>query len=304
LTSRHFIRKTGNGRPKTGNRQTVSLARDSGPANKYVLLVLVTALLWSLGGVLIKSIDWNPIAIAGTRSLIGSVLMLVVMPKAFRSISWSSLPAALAFSATVILFVIATKMTTAANAIFLQYTAPIYIALFSPWVLKERIALQDWLLIAIAVFGIGLFFLDRLTVDSLWGILLALTSGLTYAWLTILLRRQRDASPEAAALLGNILTFLFAIPWMFPVEHLAQNAPWLLLLGVFQLGLPYMIYAVAIRHVRALDASVICMIEPVLNPIWVMLMIGEHPAPWSIVGGGIVLLTSLVRTLMAARRYA
>ena len=266
--------------------------------------MLVTALLWSLGGVLIKSIDWNPIAIAGTRSLIGSVLMLVVMPKAFRSISWSSLPAALAFSATVILFVIATKMTTAANAIFLQYTAPIYIALFSPWVLKERIALQDWLLIAIAVFGIGLFFLDRLTVDSLWGILLALTSGLTYAWLTILLRRQRDASPEAAALLGNILTFLFAIPWMFPVEHLAQNAPWLLLLGVFQLGLPYMIYAVAIRHVRALDASVICMIEPVLNPIWVMLMIGEHPAPWSIVGGGIVLLTSLVRTLMAARRYA
>ena len=228
--------------------------------------------------------------------------MLIVMPRAFRSITWRSIPGAIALSVTVILFVAATKMTTAANAIFLQYTAPIYIALFSPWVLKERIGWLDWLLIIIAVFGIGLFFLDRLSVDNLSGILLALTSGLSYAWLTILLRLQRDASPEAAALLGNILTFIFGIPWMFPPVHLAQNAPWLLLLGVFQLGLPYMIYAIAIRHVRALDASVICMIEPVLNPIWVMLVTNERPATWSIAGGTIVLLTSLTRTLMAARR--
>jgi drug/metabolite transporter (DMT)-like permease len=279
-----------------------NISQESGAANKYVLLVFVTALLWSLGGVLIKSIDWNPIAIAGARSLIGSLLMLIAMPRAFRSITWRSVPGAFALSITVILFVAATKMTTAANAIFLQYTAPIYIALFSPWVLKERIGWLDWLLITVAVFGIGLFFLDRLSLDNLWGILLALTSGLSYAWLTILLRLQREASPEAAALLGNILTFLFGIPWMFPPVHLAQNAPWLLLLGVFQLGLPYMIYAVAIRHVRALDASIICIIEPVLNPIWVMFVTNERPATWSIVGGTIVLLTSLTRTLMAARK--
>ena len=269
--------------------------------NKHVLLLLATAILWSLGGVLIKSIDWTPVAIAGSRSLIAALAISLVMPGVIQKISWQSIPGAVAYAATVILFVVATKLTTAANAIFLQYTAPIYIAMIGPWFLRENTKWQDWLLILIALAGVALFFLDQLSLQGLSGIVAALGSGFSYAWLAILMRHQRAASPEAVVLLGNVFTLLFALPWMFPIMKIEQNGPWLLLLGIVQLALPYLIYSVAIRHVRALDASIISIIEPILNPIWVMLVTNERPSFWSIVGGSIVLATSLTRSLIASR---
>jgi drug/metabolite transporter (DMT)-like permease len=268
--------------------------------NKHVLLLLATAILWSLGGVLIKSIDWTPVAIAGSRSLIAALAISLVMPGVIRKISWQSVPGAFAYTATVILFVVATKLTTAANAIFLQYTAPIYIALISPWFLRERTKWQDWLLILVALGGVALFFLDQLSLRGFSGIIAALGSGFSFAWLAILMRHQRAASPEAVVLLGNVITLLFALPWMFPVMKIEQNGPWLLLLGIVQLTIPYLIYSVAIRHVRALDASIISIVEPILNPIWVMLVRNERPSFWSMVGGSIVLATSLARSLLAA----
>ena len=268
--------------------------------NKHVLLLLATAILWSLGGVLIKSIDWTPVAIAGSRSLIAALAISLVMPGVIRKISWQSIPGAFAYAATVILFVVATKLTTAANAIFLQYTAPIYIALISPWFLREQTKWQDWLLILVALGGIALFFLDQLSLRGFSGIVAALGSGFSYAWLAIFMRHQRAASPEAVVLLGNVITLLFALPWMFPVMKIEQNGPWLLLLGIVQLTIPYLIYSVAIRHVRALDASIISIVEPILNPIWVMLVRNERPSFWSMVGGSIVLATSLARSLLAS----
>jgi drug/metabolite transporter (DMT)-like permease len=269
--------------------------------NKHVLLLLATAILWSLGGVLIKSIDWTPVAIAGSRSLIAALAMSLLMPSVIQKISWQSIPGAVAYAATVILFVVATKLTTAANAIFLQYTAPIYIAMIGPWFLRESTKWQDWLLILLALAGVALFFLDQLSLQGLSGIVAALGSGFSYAWLAILMRHQRAASPEAVVLLGNVFTLLFALPWMFPIMKIEQNGPWLLLLGIVQLTIPYLIYSVAIRHVRALDASIISIIEPILNPIWVMLVTNERPSFWSIVGGSIVLATSLTRSLIASR---
>jgi drug/metabolite transporter (DMT)-like permease len=269
--------------------------------NKHVLLLLATAILWSLGGVLIKSIDWTPVAIAGSRSLIAALAMSLLMPRVIQKISWQSIPGAVAYAATVILFVVATKLTTAANAIFLQYTAPIYIAMIGPWFLRESTKWQDWLLILLALAGVALFFLDQLSLQGLSGIVAALGSGFSYAWLAILMRHQRAASPEAVVLLGNVFTLLFALPWMFPIMKIEQNGPWLLLLGIVQLTIPYLIYSVAIRHVRALDASIISIIEPILNPIWVMLVTNERPSFWSIVGGSIVLATSLTRSLTASR---
>ena len=269
--------------------------------NRYVLLLLSTAVLWSLGGVLVKSIDLTPFTIAGSRSLIATVIMAVAMHRTIRRISWQTIPGAIAYSSTVFLFVVATKLTTAANAIFLQYTAPVYIALISPWYLRERTAWHDWLLVIIALFGIGLFFLDRLSLQGLSGVIAALASGVSFAWLTVLMRQQREGSPEAVVLLGNALTFLIALPWMFPISALAQNGPRLLLLGCVQLTIPYLLYSVAIRHVRALDAAVISIIEPILNPIWVMLATSERPSFWTIVGGTIVLSTSLARSIVASR---
>lgn len=269
--------------------------------NRHVLLLLATAILWSLGGILIKSIDLTPVAIAGARSLIAGVIMSLAMPGVLRKISWQTLPGAIAYSATVFLFVVATKLTTAANAIFLQYTAPIYIAMISPWFLGERTNWQDWLLVLLALSGVGLFFLDRLSLQGLSGVIAALGSGFAFAWLTVLMRGQRAGSPEAVVLVGNVVTFLVALPWMFPILRIEENGPRLLLLGSVQLTIPYLLYSLAIRHVRALDASIISIIEPILNPVWVMLATSERPAFWSIVGGFIVLATSLTRSLLASR---
>jgi drug/metabolite transporter (DMT)-like permease len=269
--------------------------------NRHVLLLLAAAILWSLGGVLIKSIDLAPVAIAGTRSLIAMVIMSLALPGVLRRISWQTIPGAIAYAATVFLFVVATKLTTAANAIFLQYTAPIYIALISPWFLGERIKWLDWLLVLLALSGVGLFFFDRLSLQGLSGVFAALGSGFAFAWLAVLMRRQKAGSPEAVVLLGNIVTFLIALPWTFPILRIEENGPPLLLLGVVQLTIPYLLYSLAIRHVRALDASIISIIEPILNPIWVMLATSERPAYWSIVGGSIVLATSLTRSLLASR---
>jgi drug/metabolite transporter (DMT)-like permease len=269
--------------------------------NKHVLLLLAAAILWSLGGVLIKSIDWTPLAIAGSRSLIAIVVIGLVMPGVGRKISWRILPGALAYAGTVVLFVIATKLTSAANAIFLQYTAPIYIAIISPWVLHERTKPLDWLLILVALCGVALFFVDQLSFEGFSGVIAALASGVSFAWLTVFMRRHRNESPESILLLGNILTLLFASPWMFPFANLERNGIWILLLGVLQLAIPYLLYSQAIKHIRALDAAIISIIEPILNPIWVILVKGEHASRWSIIGGAIVLTTSLFRSFLASR---
>lgn len=269
--------------------------------NKHVLLLLAAAFLWSLGGVLIKSIDWTPIAIAGSRSLIAIVVISLAMPAVFRKISWSTLPGALAYAGTVLLFVIATKLTSAANAIFLQYTAPIYIAIISPWILHERTKPLDWLLILVALCGVALFFVDQLSFEGISGVFAALCSGVSFAWLTVLMRRQRNESPEAIVLLGNVITLLLALPWMLPFASLERNGVWILMLGVVQLAIPYLLYSRAIKHIRALDAAIISIIEPILNPVWVILFKGEHASRWSLIGGVIVLTTSLLRSFLASR---
>ena len=269
--------------------------------NRHVPLLLATAILWSLGGVLIKSIEWTPIAIAGSRSLIATIVIALVMPGVFRKISWNTFPGAVAYAGTVILFVIATKLTSAANAIFLQYTAPVYIAIISPWILQERTKPLDWLLIFVALCGVALFFVEQLSFEGISGIIAALASGMSFAWLTVFMRRQRSESPEAIVLLGNLLTSLFALPWMFPVASIQRNGVWILLLGVLQLAIPYLLYSRAIKHIRALDAAIISITEPILNPIWVMLIRGEHASFWSIIGGAIVLTTSLLRSFLASR---
>jgi drug/metabolite transporter (DMT)-like permease len=269
--------------------------------NRHVLLLIVTAILWSLGGVLIKSIEWNPLAIAGGRSGIAVLVLGTFFPSLWRKISWKALPGALAYTATVTLFVFATKLTTAANAIFLQYTAPIYIALLGPWLLQERATRLDWALISLGLAGILLFFFDQLNLAGILGVILALASGISYAFLAMALRREREGSPEAVVLLGNLLTLVVAAPAMFPVENLNRNFPWLLALGIIQLTIPYLTYSAAIRHVRALDAAIISFIEPILNPIWVLIVTHERASAWTLTGGAIVLSTSLIRSILASK---
>ncbi len=270
------------------------------------LLLLIAALCWSLGGVLIKSIDGPPMAIAAGRSAIAIPVMLACIGWPPFSFSRAQIGGAIGYAATVVLFVFATRMTTAANAIFLQYTAPIYVAIIGRWYLDERASRIDWLVIAVALFGIALFFCDRLTFAGFWGNIIALGSGLAFASVALFLRKEKAGSPVASIILGNAIVALAGAPFIFQTR-LGDGGWWrLILLGTVQLGLPYVLYATAIKQVTALEATLIPLLEPILNPLWVILALGERPGAWAIVGGILVLAAVLGRSalMMRARRRA
>ncbi|RUQ31901.1 MAG: EamA/RhaT family transporter [Candidatus Competibacteraceae bacterium] len=263
---------------------------------RALLLLLLTAVLWSLGGVLIKWVNWNPVAIAGIRSLIGAALIGTSFHRELRfTWTFNQIGGAVAYAGTVVLFVIANKLTTAANAILLQYTAPVYVALFSPWFLGEQADRRDWLTLLVMLGGMALFFMDELSFDGYLGNSIALVSGLCFAWLTLFLRRQKDSSSLPSLFLGNLLAGVIGLPFMFQSIPDLSSCVGLLLMGVVQLGLPYILYALALRHVRAVEGILVPMIEPVLNPVWVFLMMGEKPSPWAIVGGAMILGAVLFR---------
>ena len=263
-----------------------------------IVFLIVTAVLWSLGGLLIKLVTWNPVAIAGMRSAIAAVLFIIYIRKPKFTWSFAQIGAALSYAATVILFVSANKMTTAANAILLQYTAPIFVAVFGFWFLKERTKLVDWLAILFVFAGMSLFFLDELSIDGMWGNIVAILSGVSFAGLAMFMRMQKSGSPIESILLGNIITALIGIPFMFRSMPDASSWLGLLLLGVVQLGLSYILYSYAIRHVTALEAVLIPVIEPILNPVWVLIFLGESPGTWAIAGGAIVIVSVTVRCLL------
>ena len=262
-------------------------------------LLVLCSVLWSLGGVLIKSVEWHPMAIAGVRSAIAAPVIMLVAGWPRWPFSRVQIAGGIAYAATVVLFVLATRLTTAANAIFLQYTAPIYVAALGPWLLRERALKSDWVIIAIALTGIALFFLDHLTLAGMWGNACALGSGASFGTMVILLRKQRDASPATAIVLGNIMAALVGLPFMF-TEPAPTPAGWAALttLGVVQLGLPYALYSYAIRRVAALEAVLIPLLEPILNPIWVMLLVHERPSGWALVGASLVIAAVLARGVL------
>lgn len=258
--------------------------------SRAVLMLLGAAFFWSLGGVLIKSIDWHPMAISGARSAIGAAFLLLAFRKLRFRATGPMLGGALAYAVTVTLFVVATKLTTAANAILLQYTAPVYVAVFGAWFLGERPRRIDWFVLAAVLGGMVLFFLEDLTAAHLWGNVAALGSGVGFAWTALFLRKQKEGSTIETVVLGNLLAALAGLPFILSAPLPAPgDLPTLLLLGVVQVGLPYALFAYAIRGVTAIEALLIPAIEPVMNPVWVLLVIGEIPGSLPILGGAIIL---------------
>ncbi len=268
--------------------------------------MVATALCWSLGGLLIKSVEWPPLAVAGGRGFIAAAFLAVFAPRFHFTWSAAQIGGAIAYAATTILFVTATKLTTAANAILLQYTAPVWIALFGSWFLGERATRADWLTIATVFSGMILFFCDDLQLAGFAGNLVALASGVAFAAMTLLLRKQKDGSPEESIFLGNLLAGVVGLPFIVSAQTFPSARGWiaLALLGTVQLGVSYLMYARAIRHIAAIEAVLIPVIEPILNPIWVLLALGERPGPLSLVGGIIVLTGVTTRTLHGLRGRA
>jgi drug/metabolite transporter (DMT)-like permease len=271
---------------------------------RSVLLLVIAALFWSLGGLLIKNVatTWPALAVAGGRGLIAGLFLLATTRGLRFRFSRDQIVGAVFYAACTITFCTATSLTTAANAILLQYTAPVWIALFSAGFLGEQATRSDWLTIAAVLFGMTLFFADSLELTHVLGNVIAVISGVFFAAMTIALRKQKDTSASESIILGNFLAFLIGLPWLLRAPTLPP-AGWISLglLGVVQLGISYWLYARAIKHVTALEAVLIPVIEPILNPVWVLLALHEKPTPLALVGGAIVLVAVTLRAIASIR---
>ena len=264
-----------------------------------IVLLLVAGAMWSLGGLLIKSIPWHPLAISGMRGGIAAIVIYAFSKDKKIIITFDKILAACFYTLVVTLFVVSNKLTTAGNAILLQYTAPVYVALFGYMFLGEKSTLIDWLTIFIMLGGLALFFLDDLSFDGYLGNALAILSGMSFAALTILLRKQKDNNPSDSILLGNILTLIIGLPIIISETSFNLHSTILILvLGIIQLGVPYIFYTTAIKHVTALDAIIFPVIEPILNPILVFFILGEALGPWAFLGGLLVLGSVVFRGIL------
>jgi drug/metabolite transporter (DMT)-like permease len=262
-----------------------------------IFMLLGSAFLWSTGGFLIKLVDLSSFQIAGLRSLITASVLLIVIKKPTLKFSLNKILGAIAYASMSICYISATKMTTAANAIMLQYTAPIYIAIFGGWMLKEKATLKDWVTIVFVIGGMVLFFFDDIGGGMLKGNIIAIFSGVALAFNTIFMRRQKDENPLENVFWGCILTFIIASPFSFTKMPDTKSILGLFLLGIFQLGVSYILYSRAIKKVPALEATFISLVEPILSPIWVFLAVGEIPGLFSVIGGIIVLAAITVNCL-------
>jgi len=286
------------------------------------LAVVAAALLFSTGGAAIKLVSLPPLQLAGLRALVAALTLLVVLRVPWRSFRSAALLIGVAQAATMVLFVVGNKLTTAASTIFLQSTAPLYVLLASPALLGERIRRGDLLFLALFAAGLALFFIgvdptQATAPDPVRGNVAGLASGMSWAatvlglrWLAVRERAPLDPAPvqsvagvrnpdlvAAATVVGNVLVFVACLPWLTPLPAVSvRDALVVGWLGVFQVGGAYALLARGVRQVRAFDATMLMLIEPVLNPIWAWLLHGETPGTWSLAGGVVILVTTAVRT--------
>ena len=271
---------------------------------KGIVAAVIASALWSTGGIFIKLIDWNPVAIAGSRSLVAALVMLTYIKKPKITKSKPQILGSIFYCATVLSFVIANKLTTSANAILLQYTAPIFVAILGVWVLKEKIHWYDIISIIVVFLGMLLFFIDNVSLGNTLGNLLAIFAGFSLASVTIALKLQRGGSAIETTLFGNLLTFIVSIPFIFRVTLDIRSTIIVIIMGVFQLGIPYIFYVYAIERLTALESILITVVEPLLNPLWVFIFAGEKPGIYTILGGIIVITVVILRGMYISKLEA
>jgi DME family drug/metabolite transporter len=272
-----------------------------------LLLVLGAALLWSTGGLFIKWTSLSAVELTFGRSLLAAVTVaLFTRHEGFRLNALTALTSLL-YAALLLLFVVATKWTTAANAIFLQYTAPIYVLVLEPLFYKEKFRRADLLVVAACVAGMSLFFVGKLRPQDVSGNLAALASGLCFAFYILFLRHPHTQRVNRASsvIYGNLLLVVFTAP--AGLSALGRMTAWdslsVLYLGVFQIGLAYTLFTLGMaRGVRSLDAAIVGYIEPVLNPVWVYLFLGERPSTWAILGGSIIIAAVVAHSILGASK--
>lgn len=270
-----------------------------------IFAIAACAFLWSTAGLFIKLIDWNPLAIAGLRSLIASIVILVWLKRPHFTFSFAEIAAAVANMVTMLLFVFANKATTAANAILLQYTAPIFTALFGMWLLHEKPRKEQLLAFPFVVAGMLIFFLDDVSAGGMLGNLAAITAGATFGLYFIFMRMQKNGSPLQATLLSHFMTAIVALgaACFLPMPHFSPaSLAAIVALGVVQIGFAAIFFAYGIQRVSAVQAMLISVVEPIFNPVWVLLMTGEKPSVNALIGGAIIVIAITTASVITARQ--
>ncbi len=277
------------------------------------VLVVLAVLLWSSGGLFIKMTSISGYEVNLGRCFFAAMtIALLTKFKALKADKFTIL-ASFFYVGALSFFAIANKKTTAANAIFLQYTAPIYILIFAPIILREKFRLSDLFTVAVCLMGMVLFFIDSNPIANLssesqfTGNILGLCSGLCLGGYFLLLRHPKALrqNPASSVFYGNIFAILVMLPFIIsnPSNWQLNDLLAVIFLGVFQIGLAYFLFTYGVTHgVRSLDASIIGFIEPLLNPVWVFLFLGEKPSNWAILGGLIIISAIILHTLKASRK--
>ena len=290
---------------------------------KAIYCQALAAILFSTSGLLIKVISVDPLPLLGVRGAFAVLTIALYMARPILqsarrnpsdkpgyqhpqpSLKFRLTPPMLGGAISLVgaqaFFIIAVRETTAANAIFLQYTAPIFVAFFGIRYLSEPVRKLDWL--ALAAVGVGLlcFYGDGLTTGGAFGNLFGLLAGLTFAWFLLFMRKQKDTSTIETVLLGNLLSTLLGLPFLLGAAPTTADWMGMLFLGIFQIGLPSILIAVAIKKLTAVEAILIQTVEPILNPIWVLLFIGEMPTSLALLGGAIVVGAVTFRSILSTR---
>ena len=281
-------------------------------ASRARLYVCAAAALFSTGGAAIKYASFTGWQVASFRSGIAALAVLLFLPEARRGWTRATALVAVGYAATLTLFVLSNKLTTSANAIYLQSTAPLYIVLIAPWLLHERPHRRDLVFMIALACGLALFFLGeepaRATApDPLRGNLLAIASGVAWSFTVTGLRymgKGEGENPGAAAgavALGNLIAFGVGLPFALPVQPVgAGDVAAIVYLGVFQIALAYVCLTRGLRRVPALEASLLLTIEPVLNPVWAWIVHGEVPSSFAVAGGLLILAATVTHSVAAS----
>lgn len=260
-----------------------------------IIQMLCCATLWSIAGIFFKLIPWNGFALAGIRSFIAGITFLVYMR--FAGINYvlnkKTLISGVLTACTYICFVCANKLTTAANAIVLQFTAPVFIVIYTTLVMKKPIRKQDLAVVLFTLVGIALFFIDQLKPGYIFGNIVAIAAGMFMAGIFISVGELEGEQRYSGVFNGQILTFLVGLPFVvFTKPEFSTTAVLaILVLGVFQLGTAYILYVKSSSHCPPLACCLLSAVEPLLNPVWVFIFDGERPGLFAFIGGIIVIVS-------------
>lgn len=277
---------------------------------KGLVYIAFTAFLWSSSGLFIKILTLNAYQISFYRSLIAAVTLLIISYGKHKTVKFEfdklTVLASLFYAGILIFFVIANKLTTSANAIFLQFTAPIYLLFLEPFFLKTKFRRKDLITIIICISGMALFFMGRLEIGNIYGNLIAIAAGICFAMFSLFVKWKKTLGNEntiISIIYGNILVGIICFPLIFNEIAISSTQLYVLLyMGVVQIGISYFIFNIGIKYVSATESMIIGMLEAIFNPIWVFFGVGEVPAPTAVIGGMIIFAAILIHNFLPLRK--